>query len=84
MRYSLGPQQGMFMTLDDLTAFVAEMKGYRELPGDTPVRALGWMEIDLVDGPRITRLTADPDTTQAPGPNRAQRRARGGRGPRNS
>lgn len=48
------------MTLDDLAEFVAEMRGHYELPGDTVVRCKGVIEIDLVDGPRIAQLTADP------------------------
>jgi hypothetical protein len=48
------------MTLDDLAEFVAEMVGHYELPGSTPVRAMGMIEIDFEAGPRIARLTADP------------------------
>jgi len=52
------PQAGM--TLDDLAEFVSEMMGHYELPGSTPVRAVGVLEFDLVNGPRIARITADP------------------------
>lgn len=48
------------MTLDDLAEFVSEMMGHYELPGSTPVRAMGMIEIDFEAGPRIARLTADP------------------------
>lgn len=52
------PARGM--TLDDLAEFVAEMVGQHELPGDTVVRCKGMVEFDLVNGPRIAQLTADP------------------------
>lgn len=81
MRYSYSASDGQMITLDDLAAFVAEMRGYRELPGDTPVRGAPIIEIDMADGPRLLRLTADPDTPRPRGPNRAQRRAGGERGP---
>jgi hypothetical protein len=55
------PQTGM--TLDDLAEFVAEMRGHYELPGDTVVRAVGMLEINLTDGPRIARITADPSAS---------------------
>lgn len=48
------------MTLDDLAEFVAEMRGMHEMPGNTPVRVKGMIEIDLVNGPRIASLTAVP------------------------
>lgn len=48
------------MTLDDLAEFVAEMRGHYDLPGETPVRCMGMVELDLVNGPRIARLTAVP------------------------
>ncbi len=53
------------MTLSDVAEFVAEMMGHYELPGSTPVRAVGMIEIDFADGARVARLTADPsaDTT---------------------
>lgn len=52
------PARGM--TLDDLAEFVAEMRGHYELPGDTVVRCKGMVEFDLVNGPRVSALTADP------------------------
>lgn len=55
------PQVGM--TLDDVAEFVAEMMGHYEMPGSTPVRCIGLIEIDFDAGPRIARLTADPDTS---------------------
>lgn len=79
MKYSTLPADGVAMTLDDLQTFVTEMRELRELPGHTVVRAMGLIEIDLANGPRIARLTADTDT---PRPSRAQRRAAGQRGPR--
>jgi len=79
MKYSTNPADGIAMTIDDLQAFVDEMKQLRELPGNTVVRAMGVVELDFANGPRIARLTADTDT---PGPNRAQRRASGKRGQR--
>jgi hypothetical protein len=53
------------MTLDDVAGFVSEMMGHYELPGSTPVRCMGMIEIDFESGPRVARLTADPsaDTT---------------------
>lgn len=78
MKYSHLPADGVAMTLDDLAEFVAEMRGMRDLPGSTVVRAMGVVEFDLANGPRIARLTADGDYTP---PNRAQRRATGQRGP---
>lgn len=55
------PKRGM--TLDDLAEFVAEMRGHYELPGDTVVRATGMIEFDL-DGPRVARITADPEAAR--------------------
>lgn len=77
MKYSTQPADGVAMTLDDVAEFVREMKQYRELPGTTVVRAMGVVELDVQNGPRIARLTADTDT---PAPNRSQRRAGGQRG----
>lgn len=65
MKYSGHPADGFAFTLDDLEKFVGEMKGYRNLPGDTQVRAMGRMEIDVEHGPRIVRLTAGPEDGQA-------------------
>lgn len=79
MKYSHNPADGFAITLDDLADFVTEMKGYRELPGNTVVRAMGLVEFDLQHGPRIARITADTDTVP---PNRAERRAAGQRGPK--
>ncbi len=77
--YSYSAADGYAITLDDLATFVAEMKGYRELPGDTQVRFSAMIEFDLVNGPRANRVTADTGATR---PNREQRRAQGQRGPR--
>lgn len=78
MKYSTQPADGVAMTLDDLAEFVREMKQYRELPGTTTVRAMGVIEaLDISNGPRIARLTADTDVVP---PNRRQRRAGGQRG----
>jgi hypothetical protein len=63
MRYSRSPEDGDFITLDDLAEFVAEMRGYRRLPGHTVVRGSTAIEFDLRDGPRLMRITADPDST---------------------
>lgn len=83
MRYAHHPADGQAITLDDLAAFVAEMRGYRELPGNTVVRAAGVLEVDIESGPRIARLTADTEPSSGGGwLNRAQRRAGGQRGPR--
>ena len=48
------------MTLDDVAEFVSEMMGHYDMPGSTLVRAMGTLEIDFVDGPRVARLTAEP------------------------
>lgn len=63
-RYPYLPADGEAMTLDDLAEFVAEMVGHRQLPGTTQVRAMGRIEFDLADGPRIARLTACPADRQ--------------------
>lgn len=63
MRYSHSPEDGLAITLDDLATFVAEMRGYRGLPGHTVVRVAGLPEIDIIDGPRCSRITADPGST---------------------
>lgn len=55
------PADGKAMTLGDLAEFVAEMIGQRHLPESTPVRAVGVVEFDLTNGPRIARLTALPE-----------------------
>ena len=68
MRYSRSPADGQMITLDDLCEFVAEMRGYRNLPGNTVIRVAGYPEIDLTDGPRCVRITADPDSTPTPTP----------------
>lgn len=52
------PSRGM--TLNDLAEFVAEMLGQHELPGTTVVRCKGMIELDLVNGPRVASLAADP------------------------
>jgi len=70
-RFTFNPKDGNFLTLDDLEAFVAEMKTYRDLPGDTVVRGLGHMEIDLANGPRLRNITAD---SAPPQENRETRR----------
>lgn len=60
-RRTFAPADGVAITLDDMAEFVAEMMGHHQLPGSTPVRAMGVLfEMDLRDGPRIARLTADP------------------------
>jgi hypothetical protein len=66
MRYPYNPATGQVITLDDLAAFVAEMVGYRQLPGSTPVRAHGLIEFDMQSGPRLRQVTADADQL-APG-----------------
>jgi hypothetical protein len=63
MRYSRSPADGHAITLDDLADFVAEMIGYRHLPGTTVIRAAGLLEFDLTDGPRVARITADTGNT---------------------
>jgi hypothetical protein len=65
MRYSRSPENGQHITLDDLAEFVAEMRGYRQLPGHTVVRGFPAVEIDFADGPRLQRISADPDSTPA-------------------
>jgi hypothetical protein len=75
-RFTHNPKDGMFITLDDLAEFVAEMRGYRSLPGDTVVRCSGHMEIDVANGPRVRNITAD---TNPPSENRADRRRMGQR-----
>ena len=55
------PKDGQAMTLGDLAEFVAEMIGQRHLPESTPVRAMGVVEFDFQNGPRIARLTALPE-----------------------
>lgn len=55
------PKDGKAMTLDDLADFVQEMLGQRQMPGTTQVRAMGTLEIDFANGPRIARLTAIPE-----------------------
>ena len=55
------PKDGQSMTLDDLADFVQEMLGQRQMPGTTPVRAMGVVEFDFTNGPRIARLTACPE-----------------------
>lgn len=84
MRHTRHPTDGIAITLDDLAEFVTEMRDVHDLPGDTPVRAAGVLEFDLVDGPRIARLTADPDADRAgpPAPPRPNRAARRGNPPR--
>lgn len=61
MKYSFNPADGTAITLDDLALFITEMRDLRQLPGDTPVRAFGLLEMDLQHGPRIARITADGD-----------------------
>lgn len=53
------PQNGQAITLDELAEFVADAMS-RGVPGSTPVRAAGVLEVNLTHGPRIARLTADP------------------------
>lgn len=77
MKRTWNPADGYAMTLDDLDAFVTEMKTLHNLSGDTVVRATGHLEFDMTYGPRVRQLTADPDS---PSPNREQRRAAGQRG----
>ena len=57
---SLTPAVGPVLTLDDLSAFVAEAysKGF---PGRQQVRVMGAVEFDLTHGPRATRITAVPE-----------------------
>lgn len=79
MRHTRHPTDGHAITLDDLEQFVQDMRALG-LPGNTPVRCAGVLEFDLVDGPRVSRITADPDaigtgTAAPPRPNRAARRA---------
>lgn len=58
--FSLSPESGPVLTLDDLSAFVAEAysKGF---PPRQQVRVMGAMELNLTHGPRATRITAVPE-----------------------
>lgn len=58
--FSLTPEDGPVLTLDDLSAFVSEAysKGF---PGRQQVRFMGAIEVNLSHGPRATRITAVPD-----------------------
>jgi len=62
-KFTTNPAAGPYITLDDLAEFVAEMRGYRGLPGHTVVRAAPAVEIDFAHGPRVLRMTADTDST---------------------
>ncbi len=64
-RRTFTASDGVAITLDDMAEFVAEMMGRFELPGTTPVRCMGVIELDMADGPRIARLTADPAADRA-------------------
>jgi hypothetical protein len=58
--FSLTPETGPVLTLDDLSAFVSEAyaKGF---PGRQQVRFVGAIEINVQHGPRATRITAVPE-----------------------
>lgn len=58
--FSLSPEVGPVLTLDDLSAFVSEAyaKGF---PGRQQVRFLGALEVNFAHGPRATRITAVPE-----------------------
>lgn len=58
------PRQGPVVTLDDLTDLVSEAHG-KGVPGNTPLRAVGYIELNLAHGPRATRLTLDPSEAPA-------------------
>lgn len=51
--------EGQAITLDDLSAFVAEAYS-KGIPPTAYVRAAGLVEFDLSNGPRIARLTVVP------------------------
>ena len=53
------PEDGKAITLDDLSAFVAEAYS-KGLPGTAYVRGAGTIEFDVANGPRIARLTVIP------------------------
>jgi hypothetical protein len=53
------PEVGPAITLNDLAAFVAEAIG-KGIPGRTPVRATGVLELNIEHGPRIARVTVLP------------------------
>lgn len=57
---SYTPEVGRVLTLDDLSAFLADAysKGF---PGRQQVRFMGAIEVDFTNGPRATRITAVPE-----------------------
>lgn len=78
MKYTRNPADGVAITVADVRAFLAELEA-AGVPDTAVLRAAGVLEIDLVHGPRIARLTADPDPAEPPAnpfapPNRAARR----------
>lgn len=50
---------GVVLTLDDLAEFVREMAALG-MPGAAEIRATPAIEVDLVNGPRLTSITAVP------------------------
>jgi hypothetical protein len=57
--FTFSPSDGQAMTLDDLSAFVAEAYS-KGIPGTAQPHAAGVIEFDLANGPRILRLTIIP------------------------
>lgn len=62
---SLTPERGTFITLDDLSEFVAEAFG-KGLPGGQQVRFMSAIEINMTHGPRAVRITAVPEEVTQP------------------
>jgi hypothetical protein len=57
---SYTPETGQVLTLDDLSAFLADAYG-KGFPGRQQVRFMGAIEVNLHHGPRATRITVIPD-----------------------
>lgn len=93
MQYTHHPADGVAITLADIRDFLGQLDA-AGVPDTAVLRAAGVLEVDLVHGPRIARLTADPDYDPADAPpnplaafdpsnwNRVTRRRAGHRGPR--
>lgn len=91
MQYTRHPADGTAITVADLRDFLGELDA-AGVPDTAVLRAAGVIEVDFVHGPRIARLTADPDFEPGEAPanplaafdpanwNRKQRRAAGYRG----
>jgi hypothetical protein len=86
VKYTRNPADGVAITVADVRAFLVELDA-AGVPDTAVLRAAGVLEFDLVHGPRIARLTADPDPAAPPvnpfaPPNRGARRGNPGHGPR--